>query len=107
VHLSFIGVVGGRRIRHTSQLFARLSPDGMRVEDVFHPEIPGRNLWEKNHQYFQHGDNLYAVYSVAPHKILHVEGNRATWAYDTPTAAPWHGGEIRGGAAPVLVGDEF
>jgi FkbM family methyltransferase len=107
VHLSFIGVVGGRRIRHTSQLFARLSPDGMRVEDVFCPEIPGRNLWEKNHQYFQHGDNLYAVYSVAPHKILHVEGNRATWAYDTPTAAPWHGGEIRGGAAPVLVGDEF
>lgn len=107
VHVSFIGVVGGNRIRHTSQLFARLSPDGMTVEDVFHPQISGRNLWEKNHQYFQHGDELYAVYSIAPHRILHVRGNLAEWAFETPTAAHWSGGEMRGGAAPVLVGDEF
>jgi predicted GH43/DUF377 family glycosyl hydrolase len=79
----------------------------MGVEDVFYPRIPGRNFWEKNHQYFQHGDRLYAVYTIAPHRILRIDGDRAEWIYETPTAVAWDGGEMRGGAAPVRVGGEY
>lgn len=106
-HLSFIGVVGGRRIRHTNQLFARLSRDGRRVEDVFHPRYPGRRLWEKNWQLFDHNNDLYAVYSIAPHRVLRVRSNDAELAFEAPFPAPWRGGELRGGAAPVRVGDEW
>jgi predicted GH43/DUF377 family glycosyl hydrolase len=107
LHIAFIGVVGGRMIRHTNQMFARLSP-GLQVEDIFHPRYAGRNLWEKNWQFFESGQQLYAVYSFAPHKILRIEGNWAEVAYETPTPARWNPGtEVRGGASPVLVGDEF
>lgn len=106
-HVSFIGVVGGKRIRHTNQLFARLSPDGMRVEDVFLPKFAGRRLWEKNWQFFDAGGHLYAIYYVNPHRVLRVASNVATLAYESPGLPDWQGGEPRGGAAPVLVGNEW
>jgi predicted GH43/DUF377 family glycosyl hydrolase len=107
LHLAYVGVVGGRRIRHTNVLYARLTED-LRVERVFFPKVPRRNLWEKNHSYFSHGGRLYAVYSIAPHRILEVDGEQATWAHETPTPGPWHlGTEMRGGASPVLVGGEW
>jgi FkbM family methyltransferase len=106
LHVSFIGVVGGNRIRHTNQLYARIG-DGLRVEAVFHPHFPGRREWEKNWQFFSHGGELYAVYSVAPHRVLRVRGDAAALAYETATYAPWVGGELRGGAAPVLAGGEW
>ena len=96
VHVSFIGVVGGRRIRHTSQLYARLGDD-LRVERVFYPHYEKRNGWEKNFGFFSFEDQLYASYSTT----------RAEMVYNTPFPAPWSGGEMRGGAAPVRVGDEF
>lgn len=106
LHVSFVGVVG--RWGPTNVLFARLD-DEFRTEDVFHPAIPGRKpgSWEKNHAYFQHGDECYAVYSIVPHRILRVRGNWCEFAYDTPTPAPWSGGHLRGGASPVKVGNEW
>ncbi len=107
LHLSYTGVVGGRRIRHTNVLYARLS-DEFRVEQVYFPKVPKRNLWEKNHSYFEHAGQLYAVYAIAPHKILRIDGESVEWAYETPTQAPWSlKTEMRGGASPVLVGNEF
>jgi FkbM family methyltransferase len=114
LHLSFIGVVGGRRIKHTNQLFARLTADGRGVEDVFSPADypPGRRRstarqWQKNWQFFDHAGQLYAVYTIAPHRVLRIDSNDATLVHETPTPLTWPGGEMRGGAAPVLVGDEW
>jgi len=106
LYLSFIGVVGGSRIRHTSQLYARLNDD-LSVERVHYPHYEARNLWEKNWQPFSHDGVLYAVYRAAPHQVLRLEGDRAVLAFQTPWDPGWTGGEIRGGAAPVRVGDEY
>lgn len=106
VCVSFIGVVGARKIHHTSQLYAVLG-ENLMVERVHHPRYDRRNAWEKNWQFFDHDGRLLAVYTIAPHKILEVAGDRAVPAYETPTPAPWEGGEMRGGAAPVRVGDEY
>ncbi len=107
LHVSFIGVVGkGIQTLNTNQLYTRLTPD-YRVDQVFYPDVPGRNSWEKNHGYFSHDGNIYAIYSIAPHRILRIDGERVTWAYDTPTNVSWSGGETRPGSAPVLFGDEY
>lgn len=106
LHVSFIGVVGGLRIRHTNVLYARLT-DEFAVDQLFHPEIPGRQLWEKNHSYFSHDGDLYAVYSINPHRIIKVSGREVQWRHETLPAFNWHGGEMRGGASPVRVGDEY
>jgi hypothetical protein len=107
IHVAYIGVVGGSLIRHTSVLYARLS-DSLRVEQVYCPHYPQRNLWEKNWSFFEHDGQLYAIYSIAPHRILSIDGERTKLAYETPTVAPWNPGtEMRGGASPVKVGDEF
>lgn len=106
LHVAFIGVVGPRKILHTSQLYARISDD-FKVERVFYPHYPQRNSWEKNWQFFEHDGVLYAGYSIAPHRVLRIDGDRAEMVYQEPTRAGWSGGEMRGGAAPVRVGDEY
>jgi FkbM family methyltransferase len=105
LHVAYVGVVGGHSIRHTSMLYARLGRD-LRVERVFYPHYPGRNFWEKNWGFFEHDGRLYATYSIAPHRVLHVDGEQAVMAYQTQTPAPWSGGEMRPGSAPTLIGDE-
>ena len=104
LHVTYSGVIGVNG--PTNILFARLSPT-FGVEDIFYPQIQGRNSWEKNHSYFDYQGIAHAIYSIAPHKILKVEGHSATWAYETPTRFSWPWGEMRGGAAPVKVGEEF
>jgi len=106
LHVAFTGVVGGRSRLHTNVLYARLG-DGFRVERIFAPRYARRNAWEKNWQFFEHDGQLLAIYSVAPHRILRIDGERTDLAHETPTAAPWRGGEMRGGAPPVRVGDEY
>lgn len=107
LHLSFVGVQGIARNKiRTHMLFARLN-DRFEVEDVFYPVIENRRSWEKNHSYFAHEGELYAVYGITPHKILRVRGNVTEWAHETPFATPWRGGEMRGGASPVRVEDEY
>lgn len=106
LHIAFIGVVGPNDILHTSQLYARLS-DSLDVERVYAPQYHARNYWEKNWQFFEHDGQLYASYSISPHRVLVIDGNNAELVYNTPTPAPWTGGELRGGASPVLVGDEW
>lgn len=105
MHVAFVGVVGGRRL-HTNVLYARLTED-LRVEQVFYPHLEIRNSWEKNWSMFSHGGQLYGVYALAPHRILKIDGDHAELAYESPTPAPWRGGEMRGGASPVLVGNEW
>jgi predicted GH43/DUF377 family glycosyl hydrolase len=106
VHVAYSGVSGGTSIAHTSVLYARLGDD-LQVEELFYPHLPERNPWEKNWACFSSGDNLYAIYSIAPHRIVELSGNRAEFAFTTPTAVRWPGGEMRGGASPVLHNGEW
>lgn len=105
-HLAFTGVDG--QFGPTHQLYARLSPAADKIERVWAPHYIGRREWEKNWQFFEHERELYAVYEIGPtHKILHVRGDRADLFAETPTRLNWSGGEMRGGAPPVRVGDVF
>jgi FkbM family methyltransferase len=107
LHVGYIGVRGNRRILYTSVLYARLRDD-FTVEQIYFPEYERRNYWEKNWTFFEHGGRLYAVYAIAPHKVLAIDGERVELAYEVPTPAPWGPGtEMRGGASPVRVGDQF
>ena len=106
LHVAFIGVVGPKEILYTNQLYARLNED-LQVEAIFVPQYPARNYWEKNWQFFEYQDELYASYSIAPHRVLRVRDNNAELVYSSPTRGEWSGGELRGGSAPVLVDDEW
>lgn len=107
VYVSYVGVIARlNSIHHTSVLYARLTPD-LQVEQLWYPLYEKRNEWEKNWQFFSHEGQLFAIYSIAPHRVLRIEGEKATLVHTTPTRAPWTGGELRGGASPVRVGDEY
>ncbi len=105
LHVAFVGFVaaGGK----THMLYARLT-DGLEVEHVYAPEYAGR-VWpkEKNWSFFEWSGELFAVYSIAPHVVLHVRGDHAYPFAETAVKLPWGGGHLRGGASPVLVGGEF
>lgn len=107
LHVAFIGVerIGGGAIR-TNQMYARLTDD-LTVEEVFFPEYQYRQGWEKNWQFLEYSGELFCVYMVAPHVILHIQGNKAYPFTETVPAFPWSGGLLRGGAPPVLVGDRW
>jgi predicted GH43/DUF377 family glycosyl hydrolase len=107
LHVSFVGVKRIRGAIATNQLFARISDD-LHVEDVFAPSYLRRKAWEKNWTFFEYLGALYAVYEVLPrHRILLVRGGAAGGGYSTSTSWEWTGGHLRGGAPPVLVGDEY
>lgn len=106
-HVFFVGVVGRRGgVSHTNQLYARLGPD-LGVEQVFHPRYPGRAAWEKNWAPFARGGSLFAVYHPVGHRVIELDDGRAVLRYETAGRLPWAGGEVRGGAPPILVGNEY
>jgi predicted GH43/DUF377 family glycosyl hydrolase len=49
----------------------------------------------------------FAVYTINPHVVLQVSGDRASPFTTHSLSVPWSGGHLRGGASPVLVGDEY
>jgi predicted GH43/DUF377 family glycosyl hydrolase len=106
-HVSFTGTSRGNITPTHDQLYARLSAEGTSVEELFAPHYPARQRWEKNWSFFEHADELFAIYSVVPCRIFRIDGNAAALVFETPTGSDWPGGEIRGGAAPVRVGDEL
>lgn len=105
-HIGFCGVEmqRGKIIAH--QLVARLTPAGTAVEEVWYPEHAGRAEWEKNWGWFEWEEQLHCVYTISPHVVL--KGERTLErGYVTPWEPRWSGGLLRGGASPVLVGDEY
>ncbi len=108
LHVSFIGVQGFRgRVSQTHQLYARLS-DNFDTEKVFCPKWPGVDpkRWQKNVLFHAVGGDLYAIYGFSPLRAAKLNGERAEWVSEAP-GVPWIGGELRGGASPVRVGDEL
>lgn len=93
--------------RRTHQLYAKLSDD-LRVEREFAPDYPRRAAWEKNWQFFEGRDaELYAVYSISPHVVLRIDGERCDTAYETACPITWDAGHMRGGCPPVFVDGEW
>lgn len=105
-HVMFIGVEGGSKIRCTNVLVARLGPD-FKVESVVHPHLEGRHLWEKNWGTYSYKNDIYAVYSISPHRVVRIDDGKAIFQYEETFPIEWAGGEWRGGASPYLVGEEY
>lgn len=103
LHLWYIGYNG----KITNVLFARINEETLEVEDMFMPDLPQRQPWEKNWAFFDYEGIAHAVYSVMPHRILRIEGNKAEWGDVTPFDGRWSGGHMRGGASPVLHNGEW
>jgi predicted GH43/DUF377 family glycosyl hydrolase len=118
LHVAYSGVFRNRQgAVRTSVCVARLSEEGAVAADWYAHYEP-RQSWEKNWSFFEHAGGLYCVYSIAPHRILRVQGSgfgvhdhspltshlsplTAVFAHES--AAPeFAGGAPRGGASPVL-----
>jgi len=107
LHLAFIGArATGPAAVCCQQMFARLTDD-LAVAEVWHPAYAGSQAWEKNWQPFSHGGALYAVYGMCPWQVLHLHAGCAVALPAAHLALPWSAGLPRGGAPPVLVGDEY
>ncbi len=81
--------------------------DDLTAETGWVLDVPGRRAWEKNWAFFEWESQLFAVYTPTPHVVLRVDGGRVERAYETAWAPHYPYGEMRGGASPVQVGDEF
>lgn len=103
IHVSFTGWLGVDTVRwnQANMLYARLSP-GLDVEQIYFPDVPGREAWEKNHIYFEHDGRLFFIYSISPHKVMEVKGEEVVAVHETPTETEWTAGFLRGGCSPVL-----
>lgn len=106
LHVVYIGVEGKRRVKATNVLYARLAND-LRVEQLWAIRLDRRNGWEKNWMPISCDGELYFTYGYQPHRVLKVQNDSAEWAHETPNRIKWRWGEIRGGAAPMRVGDEY
>ncbi len=104
LHCAFTGLEAGPVLR-THQAVCRLDAEG--IEEVWLPEYGARAFWEKNWQFFEHEGELYSVYAVRPHLVLRHHGGRVEEAARTAAPLPWSNGDLRGGAPPVRVGEEF
>lgn len=106
LHVGYTGVQVSAAGMRTGQFYAELSED-FRPVRVHTPAYAARRPWEKNWVFFARGKVLYAVYSVMPHRVLQIHGDRVAEAGFHDHAPPWSGGHMRGGASPVLVGDRY
>lgn len=111
LHIGFIGVEVGRGQTRTHQMYAALGEgeNGWRVGEVFAPHYHDRqHPKEKNWVFFEWQGLLLAVYRCGrKHVILNIDGDKAGWLCETESPFPWIAGEPRGGASPVLLGEEY
>ena len=95
-----------QRTGATSQAVVRLN-DKLEVEDVRTLQYAKRTAWEKNWAFFEHEQKLLCVYSIQPHVVLEVNGADAKNIANVAHRFRILGAEMRGGAPPVRVGDEY
>lgn len=109
LHVSFVGVVGdpvnGKGNTHVLHAALR---DDLSVEKVSFPKYARMHpTWEKSWGFFEWQNELFAVYTISPHVVLHCNGDEALPFSEHKIAMPWAGGNLRGGASPIRVGDEY
>jgi predicted GH43/DUF377 family glycosyl hydrolase len=90
----------------TNVCLARVDEKTLEVQEKYLPHYPHRREWEKNWSAWSYEGLMFASYSISPHRVLRIDGNE-TRSYETKWSHKWSGGELRGGASPVRVGDEF
>lgn len=82
---------------------ARLNDD-LTTADSFYLERPWFHTRpEKNWTFFQSGEQLYASYGIAPHKVIEVnlDDHTTKFVHETRFDYQWKYGELRGGSCPV------
>lgn len=101
LHVAFTAYNG----RDTRMAVLRLGFDWA-TETLWFPHYLRAKSWEKNWSFFETGA-LHSVYSGKPWRVVRHWGANAVDVDETRFVLPYSGGEIRGGASPVRVGDEF
>ena len=71
------------------------------------PDYAQREVKEKNWGFFEIAGELYTVYSLCPFVVLRVDGSNVQFVSKHEWQSPWQSGVMRGGAAPVRVGEEW
>lgn len=96
-----------RREYFASILYGRLT--GSFTSDVTYPHYSKRKECEKNWGFFECNDELHAVYQIGPqtHRVFHLDAEKIGNEHVTQWEPGWLWGEMRGGASPQRVGDEF
>jgi GR25 family glycosyltransferase involved in LPS biosynthesis/predicted GH43/DUF377 family glycosyl hydrolase len=112
IGLSFTGVEGCEESYHPSKikanvLWAILDRQTLQVWAVYAPQVPDRATWEKNWAFFVHDGRIYCIYSIKPHVVYEIEGDKVVHTHTTEVPHVWAGGHLRGGAPPVRVGDRY
>ena len=106
--LSFCGVDIQDGRKETHQLLCPIRDD-LTAGPVMAPTW-SRRQWpmEKNWAWFDWNGDLFCIYEIEPsHVVLRLHGPELHLHSATGPRPPWAGGYLRGGAAPVRVGEEF
>ena len=99
--------------RSTHVCYGFVNEASLELEEFYWPQNTDFRLREKNWGHFEYHGELYAVYSIAPHRILHIpqvpfgEDPVAKFVHQTPFVGKWSGGFLRGGASPLLHNGEM
>lgn len=110
LYFSYVGLISDWQGHsfNTNQLLARLNKY-YDIDKWWYPHYSERKSMEKNWQFFEFDKKLYSVYSINPHIILEIKGNKSKELYKTQfkQRKPWTFGYLRGGANPVLFNNEY
>lgn len=107
LHATVSGYLKASGPRVTRQFVVEFADD-LTVQRVWEPQYTKSNPWEKNWGAFSHDGKLHFVYGINPHVVLRCDGEQAVEVARTvPRFRMGNGVLMRGGAAPVLVGDEW
>jgi predicted GH43/DUF377 family glycosyl hydrolase len=104
--LWYIGVTKARHRVFTNVCYAKVDEHTLEVTAKYLPHYPFRMEWEKNWPLWDYNGHLFASYNLCPHRVLRIDGNM-TRSYESTWTSRWTGGEMRGGASPVRVGEEY
>lgn len=112
LHISFTAVNarGNGTVYNTDVCYASLMQRGdghWVVDEQFFPKYAARSHWEKNWGLFEYEDQLYAVYSIRPHKILRIDGDYCELVAESRCEFPRKPGLLHGGAPPIYHRGEF
>jgi predicted GH43/DUF377 family glycosyl hydrolase len=105
LHVTYSGLENVSNGMRTSVCSARIDREHHLVESRYE-HYDNRTSWEKNWGFFTQDERRYCVYNIAPHHVFRMD-RKVTEEYRTPFSPAWHPWSLRGGASPLLVGDEY
>lgn len=79
--------------------------EGWRLAGHWQLPSPLSSDWEKNWAFFEHRNELHAVYSISPHRVAKINGDKLAIVAEYPCDLKL--GLLHGGAPPVLYQGEY